>query len=89
MRILLKLLALLGISLAAYTAFKSGELFSSTVISAIFAVVFAIMFLQFPSRRQVSGQNFDSVAITSSNTPYKSVFLSANSVNPGCDSESC
>ncbi|WDE11551.1 hypothetical protein [Thalassomonas haliotis] len=89
MRILLKLLALLGISLAVYTAFKSGELFSSTVISAIFAIVFAIMFLQFPSRRQAAGRQLDSAAITSSNTPYKSVFLSANSANSGCDGESC
>ncbi|WDD98788.1 hypothetical protein [Thalassomonas actiniarum] len=89
MRILLKLLALIGIGLAVYTAFKSGELFSSTVISAIFAIVFAVMFLQFPSRRQVSEQSFDSAAITSSNTPYKSVFLSTNSASSGCDSESC
>ncbi|WP_281559363.1 hypothetical protein [Thalassomonas sp. RHCl1] len=89
MRILLKLLALLGVGLAVYTAFKSGELFSSMVISAIFAIVFAVMFLQFPSRRQVSEQNFDSAAITSSNTPYKSVFLSANGSHSGCDGESC
>ncbi|WDE05678.1 hypothetical protein SG34_001675 [Thalassomonas viridans] len=89
MRILLKLLALLGVGLAAYTAFKSGELFSSTVISGIFAIVFAVIFLQFPSRRRQPQQSLDPVAITASNTPYKRVFLSAHSGRSRCGDSSC
>jgi len=85
----LKTLALLGIGLAVYTAFKSGELFGSTLISAIFALVFAVMFLQFPSRRQVQSQELDPAAITSSNTPYKSVFLAANGGRSSCESDGC
>ena len=83
MRTLLKLLALLGIGLAVYTALKSGELYSSTVISAIFAIVFAIIFFQFSTRRESPSTSTEDGTGLMIRKGYNQFAI--NSDNGGCD----
>lgn len=59
MRIILRLLALLGIGLTVYIGMKSAEFVGTSIISIIFIMVFSMVFIRFPNNNSSVNNSVD------------------------------